>query len=216
MKKTLIFDLDGTLLNTLGDLHQSVNYALKKCGFIEQNIEKTREYVGNGLKMLIKRSLPAVVPDKAVDIVLCEMKQHYVLHCCEKTKPYAGIPELLTKAKINGYKMAVVSNKADSILREIVPYYFGNLISVVIGESPSMCRKPAPDMVFEALHRLDSSAEEALYIGDSEVDIETAKNAGLPCLSVSWGFRSRSLLIESGASQICDTPCELFDHICKL
>lgn len=216
MKKTLIFDLDGTLLDTLGDLHQSVNYALKKCGFIEQNIEKTREYVGNGLKMLIKRSLSAGVPDKAVDIVLYEMKQHYVLHCCEKTKPYAGIPELLTKAKINGYKMAVVSNKADSILREIVPHYFGNLISVVIGESPSMCRKPASDMVFEALHRLDSSAEEALYIGDSEVDIETAKNAGLPCLSVSWGFRSRSFLTESGAAHICDSPCELFDHICKI
>lgn len=213
MKKTLIFDLDGTLLDTLGDLHQSVNFALKTNGFVEQSMEKTREYVGNWLGMLIKRSIAKDVSDKTIDKVLSEMKLHYFQHCRVNTKPYPGIPELVKQLKSNGYKLAVVSNKADTILQELVPYYFDDMIPIIIGESTSIPRKPAPDMVFEALRRLDSDVEDAIYIGDSEVDIQTAANAGLPCISVSWGFRSKDILIRSGARHICDYPDEILNFI---
>lgn len=210
MKKTLIFDLDGTLLDTLADLHNGVNHALKKYGYIENSLEKTRKSIGNGLKLLIKRSLPDDTSEEAVDSVLQEMKQYYALHSHEKTKPYDGILELIAKLKQDGYQLAVVSNKADYILRDLVPYYFGEQIPVIIGESPELKRKPAPDMVFEALRRLDSAPEDAIYIGDSEVDLETAKNAGLPCLSVCWGFRSKELLMEHGAQILCSNCGQLY------
>lgn len=213
MRKTLIFDLDGTLLDTLSDLHNSVNFALRMHKFVENSLEDTRKFVGNGLKILIKRSLPDNAADETVEAVLSEMKRHYAQHSHDETKPYSGVPELIMQLEKEHFQIAVVSNKADSILQKVIPYYFGNQIPVVIGESFAMKRKPAPDMVLEALHRLDASPKDAVYIGDSEVDLQTAENAGIPCISVSWGFRSKTLLEEAGARKICASPAELLRYL---
>lgn len=210
MRKTLIFDLDGTLLNTLDDLRDSTNFALKVFGYAEKTTEEIQSFVGNGLRMLIVRALPADSPD--IDAVLTEMKRHYVRNCAKLTKPYDGIPELLQKLKADGFFLAIVSNKATPMVELLRKKYFDGLISVAVGESEALARKPAPDMVKKALQQLGREAEDAVYIGDSEVDIVTAKNAGIPCLSVLWGFRSRAVLQEAGATEFLETPQELYER----
>ena len=211
MKPALLFDLDGTLLDTLSDLRDSTNFALKKFGFEGKNTETIRNSVGNGLKKLIQRSLPNGASEDTVDAVLAEMKAYYTLHCCDKTKPYEGILPMLHSLKSNGYSMAIVSNKADSVVQLLRNTYFEDLIPVAIGESDALKRKPAPDMIFAAMRKLH--AEHAIYVGDSEVDIQTAKNAGLPCCSVCWGFRSKEQLSAAGAEQIASVPQELYEQI---
>lgn len=214
MKKTsLIFDLDGTLLDTIGDLTDSTNYALEKFGFPQRTTEEVRSFVGNGLKMLIFRALPAGTDDATIEAVLLQMKMHYTENYHNKTVPYSGIPELLARLHEDGYPMAIVSNKADSVVSLLRTLYFDGLIPVAVGETEQISRKPAPDMVWEGLRRLGTQRDSAVYIGDSEVDIRTADNAGLPCLSVSWGFRTAQQLQAAGARQIVHSPQELYTVI---
>ena len=209
MIQNLIFDLDGTLLNTLADLRESTNYALKKFDFPVRSTEEIRNFVGNGLRMLIRRAVPNFADEETVDRVLAEMKAHYREHYHDGTVPYDGILPFLRKMKNCGFRMAIVSNKADPMVQLLRTLYFDDLISVAVGELEGVARKPAPDMVEIAMQRLGCTAENAVYIGDSEVDIETAKNAGLPCLSVGWGFRDEEILHNAGAKTIYHSPAEL-------
>ncbi len=213
MKKTLIFDLDGTVLDTLKDLQNSVNFALKSYNFRQKSLEDVRNSVGNGLKMLIRRTLPTEADEMTVYQVLSTMKEHYRLHCHDETAPYDGVPELLHRLHTEGFRMAIVSNKADAMTKELHRVFFSDTIQVAIGETERLHRKPAPDMVFEALRQLGTEQSDAICIGDSEVDIETARNAGLPCLSVGWGFRSEEALLAAGAGTLCRTPQELYEAI---
>lgn len=198
----LIFDLDGTLLNTLYDLKNAVNYSLGKFGFQQRTLEEVRKAVGNGLKMLIKRSLPEGTSEEIVETVLAEMKAYYALHCHDETVPYEGILDLLRTLKAEGHSLAIVSNKADAMVQTLNRVFFDDIFDFALGESQSYARKPAPDMVFAAM---DALGKNAVYIGDSEVDLLTAKNAGLPCFAVSWGFRSESDLRSAGAENIYST-----------
>ena len=209
MINSCIFDLDGTLLNTLADLRESTNYALKKFEFPERSMEEIRNFVGNGLRMLIRRAVPNFADEETVDRVLAEMKAHYREHYHDGTVPYDGILPFLRKMKNCGFRMAIVSNKADPMVQLLRTLYFDDLISVAVGELEGVARKPAPDLVKIAMHRLGCTAENAVYIGDSEVDIETAKNAGLPCMSVGWGFRDEEILHNAGAKTIYHSPAEL-------
>lgn len=208
--KVLIFDLDGTLLDTLGDLHTSVNVALRQFGFPEKSQDEVRRSVGNGLKSLVRRTVPEGTQEETVDSVLAALKSYYILHAYDKTVPYDGILPLLERCKAEGFAMAIVSNKADPMVQLLRRVYFDILIPVAVGETDTIARKPAPDMVIAALRALDARPEDAVYIGDSEVDILTAQNAGLPCLSVSWGFRSEAELRNAGASYIASTPDAFF------
>lgn len=211
--KALIFDLDGTLLDTLGDLHSCVNFALKKFGFLERSLEEVRKFVGNGLKSLVRRSLPDGAEEETVEEVLTALKAHYISHAYDKTIPYDGIMPFLEECQKSGYSMAIVSNKADPMVQLLRQVYFDDLIPVAVGETEEIARKPAPDMVNTALERLGVGRGDAVYIGDSEVDILTAHNAQLPCLSVSWGFRSESELLAAGATSVSHTPEELFRNL---
>lgn len=202
--KGLLFDLDGTLLNTIADLHQSTNYALKKFGFAERTLPEIQSFVGDGLRMLIVRALPDGSSKECIDMVLAEMKRHYAIHCHDLTSIYHGILPLLQECKKQHFPIAVVSNKADPLVKKLCQHFFGDLIKVAIGESDAMPRKPAADMVFSAMREL--GVTEAFYIGDSDVDVKTAKNAALPCLAVSWGFRTVEQLLSAGAEEIYETP----------
>lgn len=213
MKKTLIFDLDGTVLNTLRDLQNSVNFALNSYSFPLKSTEEIRKSVGNGLGMLIRRCLPSDADDRTVDVVLAAMKAHYRLHCHDETKPYPGIPALLKRLHAEGYRIALVSNKADVMTKELHRIFFSDSVAVAIGESEQIRRKPAPDMVIEAMRLLGADPSDAICIGDSEVDIETAQNAGLPCLSVTWGFRSEAELQAAGAERVFQTTNDLYKAI---
>ena len=213
MIHNLIFDLDGTLLNTLADLRDSTNYALQQFGFSERSTEEVRNFVGNGLRMLIRRAVPFETEEETVDAVLAVMKAHYREHYHDGTIPYDGILPFLHKMKMYGFRMAIVSNKADPMVQLLRTLYFDKLIPVAVGELDGVPRKPAPDMVRIAMERLGCTEEHTVYIGDSEVDIETAKNAGLPCLSVGWGFRSEKDLRNAGAETVYRSPVELYDAL---
>ncbi len=210
MRKTLIFDLDGTLLDTLADLCDSTNYALKALGFPERTMEEIRSFVGNGLRTLMRLSLPADSSEETVETLLATMKAYYTMNYHNKTVPYDGIINLLEGLKQDGFFLAIASNKADSLVQLIRTLYFDKLIPVAVGESEQCARKPAPDMVFHALQALDRPIEDAVYIGDSEVDLLTARNAGIPCLSVGWGFRTKDELLTAGASRVILSPQELY------
>lgn len=209
--KALIFDLDGTLLNTIADLHTSTNFALKKFGYPERSLEEVTAFVGNGLKMLIARALPSQATEDLISAVLAEMKGHYADHCHDATVPYEGIPELLKYCTAAGIPMAVVSNKADPMVKILRDCFFAEHISVAMGDSVDYPRKPAPDMVYAAMK--DLGVTEAYYVGDSDVDVQTAHNAGLPCLACAWGFRSKESLLEAGADRIFDSPTSLLKAI---
>lgn len=213
MIHNLIFDLDGTLLNTLADLRDSTNYALQQFGFPKRSTEEVRNFVGNGLRMLIRRAVPFETEEETVDAVLAVMKAHYREHYHDGTIPYDGILPFLHKMKMYGFRMAIVSNKADPMVQLLRTLYFDELIPVAVGELDGVPRKPAPNMVRIAMERLGCTEEHTVYIGDSEVDIETAKNAGLPCLSVGWGFRSEKDLRNAGAETVYRSPVELYDAL---
>lgn len=209
--KTLIFDLDGTLLDTIADLAASTNFALCKHGYPEHSIDDVRRFVGNGVRKLVERALPKGVSDEEFQATFADFKEHYAEHNVVKTAPYDGIMDALNELKARGYKMAIVSNKFDGAVKSLAAHFFTGVIEVAIGETSFIHRKPAPDMVFQALKELGSNVEESLYIGDSEVDIATAKAAGMDCLSVAWGFRSEQTLVEAGASRIIRLPSELLE-----
>lgn len=203
---TVIFDLDGTLLNTLEDLTDAVNYALEKHGFSTHSLEDVRKFVGNGVKRLMELAIPGGLESLAFEETFADFKTYYGLHCHDKTRPYEDIMELITQLKEQGVKMAIVSNKMDSAVKELRDFYFDGLIEVAIGESDNIHKKPAPDTVLEAVKQLGSTVEECVYVGDSEVDIATAANANMICISCLWGFRDEVCLKENGATYIIDEP----------
>lgn len=209
MINTVIFDLDGTLLNTLEDLTASVNYALEQFGFPVRTTEEIRQFVGNGVKVLMDLSVPTNTPPEITQKCLTVYRSHYNTNMQNKTKPYDGILDLLHNLKEMGIKLAVVSNKYDAAVKSLCKDYYSDYIDVAIGESPEVSKKPAPDSVFTALSKLDSVKEEAIYVGDSDVDVHTAQNAGVPCVGVTWGFRSKEVLKREGADMIIDTPNDL-------
>lgn len=215
---TIIFDLDGTLLNTLEDLTDSVNYAMERFGFPVHTIEEIRSFVGNGAPKLIERSIPQGKENPSYEAVLTVFKEHYADHCEDKTNPYEGVMELLAQLKEKGYRMAVVSNKFDGAVKRLCRKYFGDYLETAIGESADVKRKPAPDTVYRALHELSCDGSRAVYVGDSEVDIRTAENASLPCISVTWGFRTEEQLRAAGAKEklMIRTPQELVPLLAHL
>lgn len=208
-KNTIIFDLDGTLLNTLDDLADSVNYVLEKHDFPLHSTDKVRQMVGNGIALLIERAIPNGRSNPLFDTCLAEFQEYYKAHMQEKTAPFAGITDLLSVLREQGYLLAVVSNKFDAAVKALCRDYFGDLIDVAIGETATVARKPAPDTVFTAMQQLNVTPERCIYVGDSDVDIETAKNAGIPCISVTWGFRDEAFLRAHGASCIVDDPGQI-------
>ena len=203
---TIVFDMDGTVLNTLDDLTVSMNYVLEKFGYPGHTVEEYRLFFGNGVKEALRLALPEDVPSEIIDDMLPIYKEHYDAHCLDKTRPYDGVVEVMKELKQKGYKLAIVSNKIDSAVKELNQRFFADAVGIAIGEKPGVNRKPAPDMVEAALKELGSTKEEAVYVGDSEVDFMTAKNSKLPCISVLWGFRDKEYLIEQGAYCFAENP----------
>ena len=209
----LIFDLDGTILDTLEDLKESTNYALDFHGFPKRTLDEVRRFVGNGIGKLIERAVPAGTPEKETGRVLATFKRHYGEHCADHTKPYEKIPAFLKVVREKGCQTAVVSNKADFAVQELCDQYFPGMFDFVVGEREGIRRKPCPDSVNEVLKTLGKTKEQAIYVGDSDVDVETAKNAGMPVIGVSWGFRGREFLEAHGVEWIADTPEDLWKFI---
>lgn len=207
--RAVVFDLDGTLLNTLEDLANATNWALRHNGLPERTIDEVRRFVGNGVRRLIERAVPADTEAALLEQVFADFKTYYVSHCQDCTCLYDGIPEMLEQLKAGGYKMAIVSNKLQAGVDELYEFYFRETIEVAVGEREGIRRKPAPDMVETALKELGISADEAVYVGDSDVDLQTARNSGLACISVLWGFRDRDFLVEHGATCMVERPAEI-------
>jgi phosphoglycolate phosphatase len=206
---TYIFDLDGTLLNTINDLAASCNYALRSCGMPGRTVDEVRRFVGNGVRLLMVRAIPGGDSNPRFDEAYAIFRQHYLHHSLDTTKPYDGIEELIAELNAAGKHVAVVSNKFYAATQALVRHFFGDTIKVAIGERENIRKKPAPDTVLEALRQLDMPAETAVYIGDSDVDIDTASNCGMPCISVLWGFRDRQFLIDHGATTLVSEPREI-------
>ena len=206
MYKTYIFDLDGTLLNTIGDLAASTNYALRQYRMPEHTIDDVRRFVGNGVGKLIERAIPEGLANPQYEDVLATFRKHYMLHSLDTTAPYPGIESLLHSLRSHGCNVAVVSNKFYNATVELCRHFFADTVEVAIGERENIRRKPAPDTVFEAMRQLGVSGEDTVYVGDSDVDVATARNSGIPCISVLWGFRDRDFLIEHGATTFVNTP----------
>ena len=207
--KLIIFDLDGTILNTLDDLTDSLNYALDKSGYPLHPLEEVRSFVGNGIRKLIERGVPAGTNTESIDNVHRDFTEHYKIHCADKTKPYNGILELLNTLRECGCKTAVVSNKADYAVQELCIKYFTNLFNVSVGERYGILKKPSPDSVNEVIRQLKTNKEDVVYIGDSDVDIATAQNAGIDSIIVDWGFRERDYLKKMGAKVIVSNTDEI-------
>ena len=209
MYNTYIFDLDGTLLSSLADLAASCNYALRTNGMPERTLDEVRRFVGNGVKKLMERATPDGLQNPLFDKTLADFRQHYMKHNLDTTCPYEGVMPMLEELQRRGKKVAVVSNKFYAATQELCHHFFGDLVTVAIGEREDIRKKPAPDTVIEALRQLNATAEESVYIGDSDVDIDTARNAGMPCICVLWGFRDKDFLIEHGATTLVATPQEI-------
>lgn len=210
---TIIFDMDGTLLNTLDDLRDSVNEVLVMRGYAPRSLEEVKRFVGNGVRNLIRLSIPETCSEEEVSLCMAQFKDLYGNNMQNKTRPYNGIMELLLDLNRFNYKLGIVSNKYDPAVKTLSRTYFGNLIPVSIGESPSIKRKPAPDSILLAIEQLNSDLAKTIYVGDSDTDVQTAKNAGIPCIGVTWGFRSREVLRKAGADYLIDTPKELLTII---
>lgn len=208
---TYIFDLDGTLLDTLHDLAASVNYALRQYGMPEHSIDDVRRFVGNGVRLLMERAVPCGAENPQFEDVFAAFRRHYMEHSLDTTRPYDGIVDTIHALKQRGCRLAVVSNKMMAATQELVAHFFPE-IEVAIGEheAAGIRKKPAPDTVFEALRQL-GNVTSAVYVGDSDVDLATARNSGLPCISVLWGFRTKQFLLEHGATTFIEHPNELLN-----
>lgn len=210
---TIIFDCDGTLLNTLTDLGNAVNYVLKSNNLPTRSESEIKAALGNGVAHLMRESLPKNTTDTDFETYLGEFKEYYGKHLQDYTAPYEGILEVLDTLGAKGYKLAIVSNKIQEGITPLNKEYFGNRLPVAIGERPNLQRKPAPDMVLQALKELESTQEESIYIGDSEVDVATAHNSGLLCIGVTWGFRDESLHEKLGVTHIARKPQDIITII---
>ena len=213
MYTTYIFDLDGTLLDTLDDLAASVNYALRTHGMPGHSTDDVRRFVGNGVRKLMERAVPDGADNPLFEEAFATFRQHYMTHSLDTTRPYKGVPETLAALKARGCRLAVVSNKMMAATQSLCSHFFPDTIEVAIGEheTEGIRKKPAPDTVIAALDALGVGKERAVYVGDSDVDIQTARNSGLPCISVLWGFRDRDFLKQHGAESFISTPSELID-----
>lgn len=209
MYKNVIFDLDGTLLNTLEDLRDSVNYALSKNGYAKRSLEEVRRFVGNGIRKLVERAVPEGCSTEDTDKVFAEFRKYYGTHSRVKTCAYEGLMDVIDELKKKDINMAIVSNKADDAVKDLAAYYFKEYITVAIGEKEGIERKPAPDSVYEAMRLLEAEGKDCVYIGDSEVDRATAKNAGLDCISVTWGFRDEDMLRDLKPEYLIHKPEEI-------
>ena len=211
MYNTYIFDLDGTLLDTITDLEASCNYALRTHGMPEHSVDDVRRFVGNGVRKLMERAIPHGAENPDFEATFATFREHYMHHSLDTTQPYPGIPETLAELKARGCRLAVVSNKMMAATVELCHHFFPNTIEVAIGEheAEGIRKKPAPDTVFAALRELGVEKDGAVYVGDSDVDVQTAANSGLPCISVLWGFRDRDFLIQHGAKTFISAPSEL-------
>lgn len=207
--ETYIFDLDGTLLSTLDDLANSCNYALRINGMAERTIEEVRMFVGNGVRKLMERAIPDGDANPLFDKAYADFRQHYMQHNLDTTQPYPGVMDMLAELKRRGKKIAVVSNKFYAATQELCQHFFGSLVDVAIGERENIRKKPAPDTVNEALRQLGAKREGAVYIGDSDVDVMTAHNSGMPCISVLWGFRDKEFLLQHGAKTFVSSPSQI-------
>lgn len=208
--KTYVFDLDGTLLSTLTDLAASCNYALRHHGMPERTIDEVRMFVGNGVKKLMERAIPDGLANPLFEQTFADFRQHYMHHNLDTTAPYPGIMDMLEQLKAEGKNIAVVSNKFYAATQALCRHFFGDLVDVAIGERENIRKKPAPDTVEEALRQLDADRVGAVYIGDSDVDIMTARNCQMPCISVLWGFRDKEFLVDHGATTFVHSPEEIF------
>lgn len=211
MIRLAIFDLDGTILDTLEDLADALNHALTEFGYPTRTLPEVRRFVGNGIRNLIRRAAPAGTTEAEFDRIHAAFSTYYIVHCADKTRPYDGIPELLAALRDRGIRTAVVSNKPDGAVKPLCARYFPGLFDAAVGERTGVARKPAPDSVNAVLAELGVDRSEAVYIGDSEVDIATARNAGMACFSVDWGFRPREELLANGAKLIASTPQALLE-----
>ncbi len=204
-----IFDMDGTILNTLQDLTNSLNAALAKSNYPQHTLEEVRFFVGNGIRKLIERGVPAGTPVEQIDMVHHDFTAHYQVHCADTTQPYDGILQLLQTLRHAGCKTAVVSNKADYAVQNLCKQYFDGMFDFAVGEREHILKKPAPDSVNEVLQQLQVNRNQAVYIGDSDVDIQTAKNAEMDGIFVEWGFRSKAFLLKNGATLTVSHPDEI-------
>jgi phosphoglycolate phosphatase len=213
MYNTYIFDLDGTLLDTLTDLAASCNYALRTHGMPEHSIDDVRRFVGNGVRKLMERAIPNGEANPDFEATFATFREYYMHHSLDTTKPYPGIMDTLAELKARGCRLAVVSNKMMAATVELCKHFFPDIIEVAIGENEAegIRKKPAPDTVYAALKQLGVSGDNAVYVGDSDVDLTTAQNSGLPCISVLWGFRDRDFLLDHGATTLITSPKELLD-----
>ena len=214
MKYTLlVFDMDGTILDTLEDLKITMNHALRLHNMPERTLDEIRSFVGNGIRRLIELAVVDGTSIQKIDEVHKDFMAYYEDHCADFTKPYDGINDTIAELKKRGYKTAVVSNKVNEAVLDLCDEYFPGLFDLAIGETPNVARKPAPDMVYLALNHFGVSKEQAVYIGDSDVDVATAKNSGLDMIAVDWGFRSRECLMEQGATTIISKPEEIIKYV---
>ena len=207
--RAVLFDMDGTVLNTLEDLYNAVNRSLAEFALPEVTREQVRAALGNGAARLIAACVPAGTDPALTERVLAWYKPWYDAHCRVFTAPYPGILPLMERLRAQGLRLAIISNKPDGAVRELAAAFFPGLLDAAVGESPAVQRKPNPDAVLAAARQMGLSPAECLYVGDSEVDVATARNAAMPCAAVSWGFRSREQLLAAGAPFIAETAEEL-------
>lgn len=211
--KAVLFDMDGTVLDTLEDLKDAVNATLDTFGMPRRSLEEVRCFVGNGALRLFEQAVPAGSSEETVQQTLAWFREYYDKHCLISTAPYEGILELLAELKGRGMKLAVVSNKPDSAVQELSSLFFSDYMEYSIGQQDSVARKPAPDMLYLAARKMGLELSDCVYVGDSEVDVATAKNAGIDCVAVSWGFRTVEELTAAGAKCIVHNTAELLDEI---
>ena len=211
--KNIVFDMDGTILDTITDIREATNFALMKCGYPERSLEEVLSFVGNGVKVLIERAVPAGISADEFNNCFVIFKDYYDIHKNDNTKPYPMILELMFELKKIGIKMSVVSNKFDSGVKALAQDLFAGYLPIAIGESETIIPKPNPSGVWLAMEMMNANKNNTVYIGDSEVDFQTAKNSEIDFIGVSWGFRPRTLLEQLGSKYIVDSPLEILELI---
>lgn len=207
--KLAIFDMDGTILDTLSDLHICTNHSLRKCGYPERSYDEVRKFVGNGIHRLVERAVPEGTDKEETERVFNTFNDYYAMHCADNTTPYTGIVDLIKRLRDKGVRTAVVSNKSDYAVQELCVEYFDGLFDYAVGVKDGIEKKPAPDAVYYAMEKCEATRENSVYIGDSEVDIKTAHNAGIPCITVLWGFRTYDEVMAAGATITVESVDEL-------
>ena len=210
---TIVFDLDGTLLNTLEDLCDSVNVIMERFGWKTHSLEEIRRFVGNGIRKLIERAVPADTPAELQEEVFASFNRYYKQHCADSTRPYDGVPQLLQQLRTAGCCTAIVSNKADYGVQALAKQYFNGQLDAACGERAGIAKKPAPDMLLAIMQQLKAEPASTIYIGDSDTDIATASNAGVDCIGACWGFRGRAFLEAHGAKLLAETVGDIWKLI---